>query len=85
MSKRLGLFKNKFLARFGDAPGRALLNAAGNFVSAALLAHVLGAKVQGQFYVAVSLYSFLWFLVNQGTRAGDGQPGRRGELASGRP
>lgn len=57
---------HKFVRDAATLQVGALFNAAGNFVSAAMLAHLLGAEVQGQFYVATSLYSLLWFLVNQG-------------------
>ncbi|MBL8857745.1 MAG: lipopolysaccharide biosynthesis protein [Planctomycetes bacterium] len=58
--------KNKFFRDAATLQIGSLFNAVGNFASAALLAHFLGAETQGQFYVAVSLYSLLWFLVNQG-------------------
>lgn len=60
------LLDHRFLRDTATLQLGALFNAAGNFISAVLLAHLLGAKLQGQFYVAVSLYSLLWFLVNQG-------------------
>ncbi|MCK6447359.1 MAG: lipopolysaccharide biosynthesis protein [Planctomycetes bacterium] len=44
----------------------AAVTAIGNATSGLLLAHILQADGTGQFYVAVSLYSFLWFVVNQG-------------------
>ncbi len=66
MKRILGAFRNKFFRDAATLQIGSLLNAFGNFASAALLAHLLGPKSQGQFYVAVSLYSLLWFLVNQG-------------------
>src|SRR5262245_41081071 len=39
---------------------------AGNLGSAVLLAHVLGAHEQGQYYVAIVLYSVLWMGLNPG-------------------
>ncbi len=64
--KLFEVLRHKFLRDAATLQIGAFFNAAGNFVNAALLAHLLGAKVQGEFYVAVSLYSLLWFLVNQG-------------------
>lgn len=39
---------------------------AASLISAVLLAHVLGARGQGQYYVAIMLYSLPWFLLNPG-------------------
>jgi O-antigen/teichoic acid export membrane protein len=64
--KLLERIGHKFVRDAATLQVGALFNAVGNFVSAALLAHLLGAEVQGKFYVATSLYSLLWFLVNQG-------------------
>jgi O-antigen/teichoic acid export membrane protein len=66
MKRVFAALRNKFFRDAATLQIGALFNAAGNFASAALLAHLLGPKSQGQFYVAVSLYSLLWFLVNQG-------------------
>ncbi|MCC6406863.1 MAG: oligosaccharide flippase family protein [Planctomycetes bacterium] len=64
--KFLERIRHKFVRDALTLQVGAMFNAVGNFVSAALLAHLLGAEVQGKFYVATSLYSLLWFLVNQG-------------------
>lgn len=40
-----------------------------NLAGVVLLAHVLGATAQGQYYVAITLYSLLWFLLNPGVVA----------------
>ncbi|MCE9595984.1 MAG: oligosaccharide flippase family protein [Planctomycetes bacterium] len=64
--KLLERIRHKFVRDAVTLQVGALFNAFGNFISAALLAHLLGAEVQGQFYVAVSLYSLLWVFVNQG-------------------
>lgn len=66
MKRILAAFRTKFFRDTATLQIGSLLNAGGNFVSAALLAHLLGAENQGRFYVAISLYSLLWFLVNQG-------------------
>ena len=60
------LLRHKFLRDTGTLQMGAILVAGGNFLSAAGLAFLLGAAKQGEFYVAVSLYSLLWFLVNLG-------------------
>jgi O-antigen/teichoic acid export membrane protein len=65
-SKLRGLVKNRFLRDTGTLQAGAMLVAGGNFLSAVGLAFLLGSTRQGEFYVAVSLYSFLWFLVNLG-------------------
>lgn len=66
VSKLRGLIQNKFLRDTGTLQLGAMLVAGGNFLSAVGLAFLLGSARQGEFYVAVSLYSFLWFLVNLG-------------------
>ena len=65
-SKLQGLIRNQFLRDTGTLQVGALLVSGGNFISAVGLAFLLGSTRQGEFYVAVSLYSFLWFLVNLG-------------------
>lgn len=65
-SKFGDLLRNKFLRDTGTLQVGALLVSGGNFISAVGLAFLLGSTRQGEFYVAVSLYSFLWFLVNLG-------------------
>lgn len=62
----LRLFKHKFVRDTATLQVGSLFVSAANSLSAILLAHVLGARVQGQYYVAVTLYSLLWFLLNQG-------------------
>lgn len=65
-SKLRDLVRNKFLRDTGTLQVGALFVAGGNFISAVGLAFLLGSTRQGEFYVAISLYSFLWFLVNLG-------------------
>ena len=62
----LRLLKHKFVRDTATLQAGTLVVSAGNLASAILLAHVLGAREQGQYYVAVTLYSLLWFLLNQG-------------------
>ena len=66
LGRLTGLVRNQFLRDTGALQVGALLVSAGNFLSAVGLAYLLGAARQGEFYVAVSLYSSLWFLVNLG-------------------
>lgn len=58
--------EHKFVRDTATLQVGSLFVSAGNLASAVLLAHVLGAREQGQYYVAVTLYSLLWFLLNQG-------------------
>ncbi len=44
----------------------ALVNGLGGVVSATALAHILGARLQGEYIVAIALYGFLALLVNMG-------------------
>ena len=64
--KLKGLIASQFLRDTGTLQAGALLVAVGNFISAVGLAFLLGPARQGEFYVAISLYSFLWFVVNLG-------------------
>jgi len=59
------LLERKFLRDTLTLQTSSLFNALSNLASTACLAHLLGAKVQGQYYVAVSLYALLFFLLNQ--------------------
>ena len=54
--------EHKFVRDTATLQVGSLFVSAGNLASAVLLAHVLGAREQGQYYVAVTLYSLLWFL-----------------------
>jgi O-antigen/teichoic acid export membrane protein len=65
-SKLKELVRNKFLRDTGTLQVGAAMVSVGNFVSAAGLALLLGSTSQGEFYVAISLYSLLWFTVNLG-------------------
>jgi O-antigen/teichoic acid export membrane protein len=40
--------------------------AGGNLAGTILLSHVLGSTGQGEFYLAIAIYSLLWFTVNLG-------------------
>ncbi len=62
----LRLLRNRFVRDSAVLQVGALFNAGGNFFTAVALSHLLGARGQGSFYVAVSLYSFLWFSLNLG-------------------
>lgn len=60
------LRQRKFVRDTLTLQASSLINAAANLASTVILAHVLGAHAQGQFYVALSLYALLFFLLNQG-------------------
>lgn len=60
------LLGHKFLRDTLTLQTSSLFNALSNLASTALLAHLLGARVQGQYIVALSLYALLFFLLNQG-------------------
>ncbi|MFT7485252.1 MAG: O-antigen/teichoic acid export membrane protein [Candidatus Paceibacteria bacterium] len=60
------IVKSKFLRDTGTLQAGAMFVSLGNILSAVGLAYLLGPERQGEFYVAISLYSFLWFLVNLG-------------------
>jgi O-antigen/teichoic acid export membrane protein len=60
------LLGQKFLRDTLTLQSSSLFNAVSNLVSTALLAHLLGARVQGQYIVALSLYALLFFVLNQG-------------------
>ena len=66
LAKVTGLIKSKFLRDTGTLQVGAMLVSFGNLLSATGLAYLLGSQRQGEFYVAISLYSLLWFLVNLG-------------------
>ncbi|MBK7644187.1 MAG: lipopolysaccharide biosynthesis protein [Planctomycetes bacterium] len=57
---------HKFLRDTLTLQTSSLFNAFSNLATTVLLAHLLGARVQGQYYVALSLYALLFFLLNQG-------------------
>jgi O-antigen/teichoic acid export membrane protein len=65
--RRLGqLFKNKFLRDTAALQAGSLFNALGHLTTAIVLPHLLGARGQGEFYVAMALYSALALILNQG-------------------
>lgn len=57
---------SKFARNAAALQAGAGLNAAGNLASTVALAHILGARLQGQYIVAQALYSLLFFFVNLG-------------------
>lgn len=66
MNRLAHFLKHKFVRDTATLQVGTLFNSAGNLISAVMLAHLLGARQQGQFYVAITLYALLWFLINQG-------------------
>lgn len=63
------LLKDKFWRDSVTLQIGSMINSAGNLLSAVALAHLLGAHKQGQFYVAIALYSLWFLLLNQGLSA----------------
>ena len=62
--KLAGSLRHKFLRDTSTLQVGAALNSAGNFFSAVALSHLLGARAQGEYYIAIALYSFLFFFLN---------------------
>jgi O-antigen/teichoic acid export membrane protein len=60
------LLKHKFLRDTATLQVGTLFNALGNASSTLALAYLLGAAKQGALIFSISLYSLLWFLMNQG-------------------
>ena len=58
--------RSKFVRDTATLQVGSFLTAAGNFASAAALAFLLGPREQGRYYLAISLYSLLWLMMNQG-------------------
>ena len=58
--------KSRFLRDSATLQVAALFNGLGNLASTLALAHVLGARRQGEYLLAVACWSFLWFTVNLG-------------------
>ena len=66
MGRIRSLLERRFLRDTATLQVGGLLNSAGNLAGTIALAHLLGAREQGRYYVALSLYALLWFLINQG-------------------
>lgn len=62
------LLRRKFLRDTLTLQASSLVNALSNLASTVLLAHLLGARAQGEYYVALSLYALLFFVLNQGVQ-----------------
>ena len=60
------LRSSRFLRDSATLQVGALCLSAGNLLGLLALTHVLGAQHQGEFYLAIALYSFIWFLVGMG-------------------
>jgi len=58
--------KSRFLRDSATLQVATLFNSFGNLASTLALAHVLGARRQGEYLLAVASWSFLWFTVNLG-------------------
>ncbi len=66
MRRLTQLFKNKFLRDAVALQSGTLFNAIGHLATAISLPFLLGARGQGEFYVAMALYTALALIVNQG-------------------
>lgn len=66
---RTHLLAHKFVRDTATLQAGTIAVLACNLAGVVLLAHVLGASAQGQYYVAITLYSLLWFLLNPGVVA----------------
>lgn len=64
-----GLLRSRFLRDSSVLQVGSLFVSLGNFVGTIALTHVLGAEKQGEFYLAIAIYSFLWFSINLGLYA----------------
>lgn len=60
------LVRSRFVRNAATLQMGAALNAAGNFISSILLAHVLGAEKQGLFYSAMVLYGIFYLFGSMG-------------------
>lgn len=60
------LRESRFLRDSATLQVAAAFNNFGNLASTLALAHVLGARQQGEYYLAVATWSLLWFTVNLG-------------------
>ncbi|MFT5283978.1 MAG: O-antigen/teichoic acid export membrane protein [Planctomycetota bacterium] len=65
-----GLFANRFVRNAAALQVGAAFNSFGGFVSLLVLAYLLGAKLQGEYYTAVAMYAGLGLLVNIGVLQG---------------
>jgi O-antigen/teichoic acid export membrane protein len=63
------LLKHKFLRDTAALQAGSLFNALGHLSTAVILPHLLGARGQGEFYVAMALYTALALILNQGVVA----------------
>ncbi|MDP6938671.1 MAG: hypothetical protein QF848_07530 [Planctomycetota bacterium] len=57
---------SRFVRDSATLQAASMLNSLGSLACALALAHILGSLQQGEFYLAIATYSFLWFSVNLG-------------------
>ncbi|HJO26490.1 MAG: hypothetical protein CMK00_02750 [Planctomycetes bacterium] len=69
MRRLAELLKHKFLRDTAALQAGSLFNALGHLSTAVILPHLLGARGQGEFYVAMALYTALALILNQGVVA----------------
>lgn len=57
---------SRFVRDSATLQAASMINSLGSLGCALALAHILGSLQQGEFYLAIATYSFLWFSVNLG-------------------
>ncbi len=57
---------SRFVRDSATLQAASMINSLGSLACALALAHILGSLQQGEFYLAIATYSFLWFCVNLG-------------------
>jgi len=60
------LFQSRFFVDAATLQVAGVFKSFGSLASTFALAHILGATLQGEYYLAVATWSFLWFTVNLG-------------------
>ena len=70
MSRVAKVAKSRFAKDAVTLQLGALLNSGSNLFASLVLAHLLGARMQGVYVVALSLYALLFFLLNLGVQQG---------------
>ena len=65
-----GVARSRFAKDAVTLQAGVVLNSGSNLIASLLLAHLLGARMQGVYVVALSLYALLFFLINLGVQQG---------------
>ncbi len=64
--KLLAMLRTKFVRDSATLQIGALINACGNFLSSVVVAHLLGAHLQGIYFVTIAFFSFFFFTTSLG-------------------